>query len=326
LITGGAGFIGSYLAEYLIARDYRVTVIDDESTGDPENLSAIRDHFQFSYIKASVADKPMLRSILSDVDEVYHLAAAVGVSLISSAPIHTIETNLYLTEMLMMELLRQHRQGRSVKLFLASSCEVYGKNNKEPLGEDDDLVLGPTSKPRWLYGASKAAAECLALAYWREHQLPVVIGRLFNVAGPRQSGRFGMVLPRLVEAAVTNQPLVVYDYGLQRRCFAHVVDVVDAMTTLMKVPTAAGQIYNIGGDEPVTILDLAKLVISIAKPGLEIQFKPFFAAYSDAELEDVRSRVPDLTKLREVINFKSAHTLDMIVREVINVARARQRR
>lgn len=325
LITGGAGFIGSQLAEALIAKDFRVTVIDDESTGDPENLAAIRDHFHFSYIKSSMADKALLRNALADVDQVYHLAAAVGVQLISAAPIHTIETNVYLTELLLMELLRQMRLGREVKLFLASSSEVYGKNPKPRWTEDDDLVLGPTTRPRWSYGASKAIDEFLALAYWREHKLPVVIGRFFNVVGPRQVGRYGMVLPRLVDAAVAGQPLVVHDDGKQTRCFIHVADVVRAMIDLMKAPAAVSGVFNIGHDEPVTIHELAKQVAAVAKPGLEIQFQTYAEAY-DAEFEDIRHRVPDLTKLRKTINFQPTYTLDAIIREVVNVARARARR
>ena len=222
LITGGAGFIGSHLAEALIARDYRVTVVDDESTGTAENLAAVRDHFNFSFVHGSVADKALVRRLVSDVDEVYHLAAAVGVQLISTAPIHTIETNIYPTELMLSELLRRKREGYAVKLFLASSSEVYGKNPKPLWTEDDDLVFGPTTRPRWSYGASKAIDEFLALAYWRQHRLPVVIGRFFNVVGPRQTGRYGMVLPRFVEAALAGRPLTVHDDGQQVRCFAHV--------------------------------------------------------------------------------------------------------
>ena len=226
LITGGAGFIGSHLAEALIARDYRVTVVDDESTGTAENLAAVRDHFNFSFVHGTVADKALVRRLVGDVDEVYHLAAAVGVQLISTAPIHTIETNIYPTELILSELLRRKREGYAVKLFLASTSEVYGKNPKPLWTEDDDLVFGPTTRARWSYGASKAIDEFLALAYWRQHRLPVVIGRFFNVVGPRQTGRYGMVLPRFVDAALAGRPLVVHDDGHQVRCFAHVNDVV----------------------------------------------------------------------------------------------------
>jgi len=226
LITGGAGFIGSHLAETLLARDYRVTVVDDESTGTAENLAAVRDHFNFSFVQGTVADKNLVRKLVSDVDEVYHLAAAVGVQLISTAPIHTIETNIYPTELILSELLRRKREGYAVKLFIASSSEVYGKNPKPLWSEDDDLVFGPTSRQRWSYGASKAIDEFLALAYWRQHRLPVVIARFFNVVGPRQTGRYGMVLPRFIDAALAGRPLVVHDDGQQVRCFAHVHDVI----------------------------------------------------------------------------------------------------
>ena len=266
LITGGAGFIGSHLAEALIARDYRVTVVDDESTGTAENLAAVRDHFNFSFVHGTVADKALVRQLVGDVDEVYHLAAAVGVQLISTAPIHTIETNIYPTELILNELLRRKRDGYAVKLFLASSSEVYGKNPKPLWTEDDDLVFGPTTRPRWSYGASKAIDEFLALAYWRQHRLPVVIGRFFNVVGPRQTGRYGMVLPRFVEAALAGRPLVVHDDGHQVRCFAHVNDVVRSVIELMETDAAVAGVFNIGSDQPVSILQLAKSVIAAVNP------------------------------------------------------------
>jgi len=325
LITGGAGFIGSHLAEALIARNYRVTVIDDESTGSTENLAAIREHFHFSYVQGSVADKGLLRQVLSDVDEVYHLAAAVGVQLISSAPIHTIETNIYPTELLLSELLRRGKQGHSVKLFIASSSEVYGKNPKAKFSEDDDLVFGPTTRSRWAYGASKAIDEFLAIAYWRQHQLPVVIGRFFNVVGARQSGRYGMVMPRFVEAALTGRPLVVHDDGQQIRCFAHVSDVVRAVTDLMHTPKAVAGVFNIGSDQPISILDLAKRVVAMVKPGLPIEHQTYAAAY-DEDFEDVRCRVPDLTRIHQMINFTPTHDLDAAIRDVIDHTRLRLRK
>jgi len=326
LITGGAGFIGSHLADFLIARDYRVTVIDDESTGSVENLAGIRGHFNFSFVSGSVADKALIRRLLADVDEVYHLAAAVGVQLISTAPIHTIETNIYPTELLLSELLRRSRQGRPVKLFLASSSEVYGKNPKPRWNEEDDLVFGPTSRARWSYGASKAIDEFLALAYYQEHQLPIVIGRFFNVAGPRQSGQHGMVLPRFVEAALLGAPLLVHDDGQQTRCFCHVHDVVSAVTRLMDSPAAVAGVFNIGSDEPVTILHLAQRVITLARGGQgTITFQSYAEAY-DNGFEDVRNRAPDLTRIRALIGFEPSYTLDAIVTEVIEHMRTQLRR
>jgi UDP-glucose 4-epimerase len=323
LITGGAGFIGSHLAEALLARDYRVTVVDDESTGTAENLAAVRDHFNFSFVAGTCADKALVRNLVADVDEVYHLAAAVGVQLISTAPIHTIETNIYPTELVLSELLRRKRDGHSVKLFLASSSEVYGKNPKPLWSEDDDIVFGPTTKARWSYGASKAIDEFLALAYWRQHRLPVVIGRFFNVVGPRQTGRYGMVLPRFVEAALDGRPPVVHDDGRQVRCFGHVTDVVRSVIELMETDSAIAGVFNIGSDQPVSILQLAKTVVAQVNPRLEIQFQSYAEAY-DADFEDVRSRIPDLSRLRRTISYRSQYDLETTIREVIESTRSRQ--
>jgi UDP-glucose 4-epimerase len=324
LITGGAGFIGSHLAEALLARDYRVTVVDDESTGTAENLAAVREHFNFSFVHGTVADKVLVRQLVSDVDEVYHLAAAVGVQLISTAPIHTIETNIYPTELILSELLRRKRDGYSVKLFLASSSEVYGKNPKPLWAEDDDLVFGPTTRGRWAYGASKAIDEFLALAYWRQHRLPVVIARFFNVVGPRQTGRYGMVLPRFVDAALAGRPLVVHDDGHQVRCFAHVYDVVRSVIELMDTEAAVAGVFNVGSDQPVSILQLAKNVIAAINPQLEIAFQTYAEAY-DQDFEDVRSRIPDLSRLRRTIRFRPEFELDSTIRDVIEQTRARPR-
>jgi len=324
LITGGAGFIGSHLAEALLARDYRVTVVDDESTGTAENLAAVREHFNFSFMHGTVADKALVRQLVSDVDEVYHLAAAVGVQLISTAPIHTIETNIYPTELILNELLRRKRDGYSVKLFLASSSEVYGKNPKPLWAEDDDLVFGPTTRGRWSYGASKAIDEFLALAYWRQHRLPVVIARFFNVVGPRQTGRYGMVLPRFVDAALAGRPLVVHDDGHQVRCFAHVYDVVRSVIELMDTEAAVAGVFNVGSDQPVSILQLAKTVIAAINPQLEIAFQTYAEAY-DQDFEDVRSRIPDLSRLRRTIRFRPEFELDSTIRDVIEQARTRPR-
>ncbi len=325
LITGGAGFIGSHLAESLLARDYRVTVLDDESTGTAENLAAVRDHFNFSFVAGSAADKTLVRQLVADVDEVYHLAAAVGVQLISTAPIHTIETNIYPTELVLSELLRRKRDGYAVKLFLASSSEVYGKNPKPLWSEDDDIVLGPTTRARWSYGASKAIDEFLALAYWRQHRLPVVIGRFFNVVGPRQTGRYGMVLPRFIEAALAGRPPLVHDDGRQVRCFAHVQDVVRSVIELMETDSAVAGVFNIGSDHPVSILQLAKSVIAHANPKLEVQFQSYTEAY-DADFEDVRSRIPDLSKLRRTIQYRPQYDLETTIREVVESMRARPQR
>ena len=323
LVTGGAGFIGSHLAEALLARGDRVCVVDDESTGSVQNLAAVLGHAKFSYTKGTMADRDLVRRLVAQVDEVYHLAAAVGVELIAQDPIHTIEANIAPVELLLEELERVHARGRIVKLFLASSSEVYGKNPKPQWTEDDDLVIGPTTCPRWSYGASKAIDEFLALAYWRQRRLPVVVGRLFNVVGPRQTGKYGMVLPRLVEAALAGGPLIVHDDGRQQRCFAHVSDVLRAVLGLMDLPAAVGRVFNIGSDRPVSILELAGRVIAAVDPSLRIEFVSYAEAYSK-DFEDCRRRVPDLGRLREALGFEPRHDLDACIREVV-ASKRRQR-
>lgn len=316
LVTGGAGFIGSHLVESLLARGDEVWVIDDESTGSVENLRQVLDRPLLHYIKGTVADRPLVARTVALVDEVYHLAAAVGVQLIASSPIRTIETNIYPTELILSEVDAQRQLGRKVKLFLASTSEVYGKNPKDRWTEDDDLVFGATSRPRWSYGTSKAIDEFLALAYWDEHRLPVVIGRFFNVVGPRQTGAYGMVLPRFVDAALAGGPLVVHDDGRQTRCFAHVADVIAAVLALMDTPQAPGQVVNIGSDQPVSILELAQRVIAAVDPAVPIVFQSYAEAYS-ANFEDCRRRVPDLTRLRRLIDHRPRYSLDDVIAQIV---------
>ena len=320
LITGGAGFIGSHLAEALLENGDRVVVIDDESTGSISNLTAVQDHPNLTVIAGSVSDPDLIRSTTEDADEVYHLAAAVGVALIANKPMETIERNIFPTEMLLSNLRDLVKQGKKLKFFLASTSEVYGKNPKETWAEDDDLVFGSTTRPRWSYGASKAIDEFLALASWREHRLPIVIARFFNVVGPRQTGAYGMVLPRFVDAALENRPLVVHDDGKQIRCFAHVDDVVSAVTRLMASEAAVGRVFNIGSDQPISILDLAKKVIAAAGSESAVDFQTYANAY-DEDFEDIRRRVPDLTRLRSTIDYKPQYDLDAIIRSVIGAKR-----
>lgn len=316
LITGGAGFIGSHLTEVMLAAGHSVTVIDDESTGRADNLSAVRGHDRLTFIRGNVADADLIRRALDGVSEVYHLAAAVGVALIARQPLQTIERNIYPTQLLLDELCRRHGSGQSVRFFLASTSEVYGKNPKPSWTEEDDLVFGPTTRPRWSYGVSKAVDEFLALACARQFGLPVVIARFFNVVGPRQSGAFGMVLPRFVDAALAGDPLVVHDDGRQVRCFAHVRDVVTAVVKLMELPAASSHVYNIGSDQPITILELAQRVVALAGSSSPIQFQSYAHAY-DQDFEDIRHRVPDLTRLKQTIGFAPRNDLDAIVRDVI---------
>ncbi len=316
LVTGGAGFIGSHLVEALLGRGDRVSVVDDESTGRLENLAAVRNHPRLRYVKGTVADEELVRRLVADADEVYHLAAAVGVQLIAQSPIHTIETNIYTTELILRELGRLIENGRSVKFFITSTSEAYGKNPKSVWMEEDDLVFGPTTRPRWSYGVSKAIDEFLTLAYWRERKLPTVVARLFNVVGPRQTGAYGMVLPRLVDAALAGRPLVVHDDGRQQRCFSHVSDVIRMILALMENPDAVGNVFNVGSDEPVSILELAERVIAAVDPSLKIEFVSYAKAYGD-DFEDCRRRVPDLTKIHRLTGLRARYRLDDILRELI---------
>jgi len=320
LVTGGAGFIGSHLVETLLDRDCQVTVVDDESTGRFGNLAGVHNHPRLTCLAGSIADQSLLERVVADVNEVYHLAAAVGVALVARQPIETIERNIYPTDRLLAALRARRRRGDDVRFFLASTSEVYGKNPKPVWNEDDDLVFGPTTRTRWSYGASKAIDEFLALASWRQDGLPVVIGRFFNVVGPRQSGAYGMVLPRFVEAACAGRPLVVHDFGSQTRCFAHVSDVVGAVLALMDHPGACGRVFNIGSDEPVSILELARRVVAAAASGSCIEHQTYTAAF-DADFEDIRHRVPDLTRLRDTIRYARRYDLDRIIAELVAAAR-----
>ncbi len=316
LVTGGAGFIGSHLTEALLARGDRVTVVDDESTGRFENLSGVRTHPSLRIVRGSVSDAALLHSLLDGMQVVYHLAAAVGVALIAREPLLSIERNIYPTQLLLDEIRARHKAGQNIRFFLASTSEVYGKNPKAVWDEEDDLVFGATTRPRWSYGASKAIDEFLTLACARQFDMPVVIARFFNVVGPRQTGTYGMVLPRFVEAALAGQPLVVHDDGRQVRCFAHVADVVGAVIKLMDSDASLGRIFNIGSDQPVSILDLAHRVISLAGSPSTVQFQSYTQAY-DKDFEDIRHRVPDLTRLRQAIGFVPKFDLGGIIQDCI---------
>lgn len=316
LVTGGAGFIGSHLTEALLARGDQVTVVDDTSTGSIANLDSVRENPQLTIVEGDVQEPELVEQLVAGQDEVYHLAAAVGVALIARQPIETIQRNIHPTQLILAALKQRHQQGEDIRVFLASTSEVYGKNPKESWCEEDDLVLGATTRPRWSYGASKAIDEFLALACWREFQLPVVIGRFFNVVGPRQSGAYGMVLPRFVTAALSNQPLTVHDDGQQVRCFAHVDDVVSAVLALMQSTAALGQVINIGSDEPISILGLAERVVELSGSSSQIDFQSYTDAY-DADFEDIRRRVPQLGRLRSLIPDPIKHDLDAIIRDVI---------
>ncbi len=310
LVTGGAGFIGSHLVERLLAEECRVIVVDNLTTGAVKNLDAVRDDPRLDLRLEDMNNPQLLTEVVDRADEVYHLAAAVGVKLIVQDPVWTIETNIHATEMLL-----ERCAGKGKKVFLASTSEVYGKGQNEAFNEEDDLVFGPTTKQRWSYGCSKAIDEFLALAYHRARGLPVVIGRLFNTVGPRQVGHYGMVVPRFVQQALDGGPITVYGDGEQVRCFTHVADVIAAVCALMRAEEAVGGIFNIGSDRPTTINALARKVRELVDPDAEIVHIPYCEAYTTG-FEDIRYRVPDVGKLRRAIGFEPRHDLERILLDV----------
>lgn len=311
LVTGGAGFIGSHLVERLLERGDRVRVVDDFSTGSVRNLDRVVDHSELEIQDGSITDPAFLEASIDGIDRVFHLAAAVGVKLVAENPVRTIHTNIYPTELL-LRLASEER----LPFFLASTSEVYGKNPKETWCEEDDLQLGPTSRPRWAYGCSKAIDEFLGLAYHRQRGLPVVVGRFFNVVGPRQVGAYGMVIPRFVEQALAGGPLIVYDDGSQIRCFAHVQEVISSILGLMDQPLAAGGVFNIGSDQPVSVRQLAERVVAKVGGEIAIEHIAYSEAYGD-DFEDIQRRVPVVDKLEEAIGSKPAMTLDQILDDII---------
>ncbi len=311
LITGGSGFIGSHLAELLLNRNHTVTVIDDLSTGRFDNIGHLTDRPGFLYSIETIANETVMDRLVSECDIIYHLAAAVGVELIVSNPVHVIETNIQGTDAVLRTAARYRK-----KVVLASSSEIYGKSNSVPFCEDADRVLGPTTKSRWCYACSKAMDEFLCLAYWKERSLPVVITRLFNTVGPRQTGRYGMVVPRFVKQALSGQQLTVYGDGQQSRCFCHVADVVDALVRLADAPQAVGEVINLGSTEEVTIEELARRVISVAGSRSDIVHVPYEQAYEKG-FEDMRRRVPDISKSRRLLDWQPRHCLDDILAAVV---------
>jgi UDP-glucose 4-epimerase len=320
LITGGAGFIGSHLAEALLAAGHEVMVIDDLSTGRLENLADIADHPRFRYAIEDIRNIHVMDRLVSECDILYHLAAAVGVQKIVSEPINTIEVNIGGTEVV-LKTARRYRK----KVMIASTSEVYGKGVSFPFREDDDSLLGPTTRSRWAYAASKSIDEFLALAYHKEVDLPVVIFRLFNTVGPRQSGQYGMVVPRFVQWALAGAPLQVYGTGQQTRCFGNVYDVVDAIVKLADEPRAVGQVFNVGSSEEISILDLAQRVRERAGSRSEIRLIPYEEAYEPG-FEDFARRVPSIEKIMQTIEWSPRHTLDETLDQMIAYFRARNGR
>src|SRR5918999_1701896 len=307
LITGGAGFIGSHLAEELLGRGHRVHVLDDLSTGAIENVRHLKSQPSFDYTIESASNVPVLAELVDEADVVYHLAAAVGVELIVDSPVRTIETNVHCTEVVLAQANKKKKP-----VFLASTSEVYGKSSELPYREDGDLLLGPTSTGRWSYACSKAIDEYLALAYWKERGLPVVIGRLFNTVGPRQTGRYGMVIPTFVRQALAGQPITVFGDGTQTRSFTYVGDVVRGMVALINEPAAIGQVFNIGNGQEISIHALAAKVKALTSSSSEIVCVPYDQAY-EAGFEDMPRRVPDLTKIHKLIGYETKVGLDEII-------------
>lgn len=312
LITGGAGFIGSHLAEALLADGHRVHVLDDLSTGSIDNVRHLKEDPRFSYTIDSCANTGLVAELVDEADIVYHLAAAVGVELIVESPVRTIETNVHCTEVVLAQAAKKRKP-----VFVASTSEVYGKSADLPFREDGDLLLGPTSTGRWSYACSKAIDEFLALAYWKERKLPTVVARLFNTVGPRQTGQYGMVVPNFVSAALAERPLTVHGDGTQSRCFCHVADVVRGLIDLMSLGDQAyGEIYNLGSQEEITIHGLAERVIARTGSPSEIQVISYEDAYEEG-FEDMLRRVPDTSKVHAAIGWTPSRTLDDILADVI---------
>lgn len=311
LVTGGAGFIGSHLCERLLAGGVAVEAFDDLSTGSVHNIEHLVANKAFKLTVGSVLDQPSLAVSVDRADAVFHLAAAVGVRLIVENPVRTIETNISGTE----NLLKLAKKKKKLTL-IASTSEVYGKRNDAPFREEDDLVLGTSRRPRWAYACSKLMDEFLALAHHRESGLPVVVARLFNTVGPRQTGAYGMVIPRFVGQALRGEPLTVYGDGRQTRTFCHVADAVDALTGLLSVPGCTGQVFNLGGVGEISIIDTARLVIERTKSSSSIELISFEKAY-DSDFEDMQRRVPDLTKIANAIGYAPKRSIEQVIDDVI---------
>jgi UDP-glucose 4-epimerase len=311
LITGGAGFIGSHLAEYLLKQGHIVQAVDDLSTGSIGNIRHLKGHPGFSYTIDSCHDKRLVAELVDETDFVYHLAAAVGVRLIVDSPVRTIETNVHCTEIVL-----EQASKKRLPVFIASSSEVYGKSTALPFREDGDIVMGATTRGRWAYACSKALDEFLAIAYHQERRLPTVVGRLFNTVGPRQTGRYGMVVPTFVRQALANDPITVFGSGEQRRCFCHVLDVVRALAGLLTREDLYGEVLNVGSSEEVSIADLAERVRVITNSDSEIVLVPYEEAYGEG-FEDMRRRVPDTTKIEHALGWQATMSLNETLRDVV---------
>jgi UDP-glucose 4-epimerase len=311
LITGGAGFIGSHLSEAYLQRGDEVFVIDDLSTGSIENIRHLKDHPRFHYTIDSIHNQPVTAELVDQCDVIFHLAAAVGVKLIVESPVRTIENNVHGTEVV-LSLANKKKK----KVLVASTSEVYGLSSEVPFREDGNLVMGATNKGRWSYACSKAIDEFLALAYWREKKLPTIVVRLFNTVGPRQTGQYGMVIPTFVKQALAGRAITVYGSGKQSRCFCYVGDVVAALVKLMDADDSVGEVFNVGSNQEISILDLAKRVKDLTRSESEIVFVPYDEAYEEG-FEDMPRRIPDTSKVDKLVGFKPEKRLDEILQAVI---------
>ena len=310
LITGGAGFVGSHLADRLIKDGNEITVIDDLSTGRYSNVEHLEGNENFRLIIDTVLNQPLMEELIRETDRVYHMASAVGVRLIMEQPVKTIETIFHGTDVILKFCSRYRK-----RVLIPSTSEVYGKGASIPFSEDDDLLTGATDKHRWAYACAKTLDEFLALAHWKETRLPVVVVRLFNTVGPRQTGQYGMVVPRFVHAAMKNEPITVHGDGTQQRCFGHVHDVVEGLVKVLETQECFGQVINLGNDDEVSILGLADRAITATGSSSEIKFIPYEEAYGDG-FEDMRRRVPNLAKAKGLVGYQPTKTLDDIINDV----------
>ncbi len=316
LITGGAGFIGSHLAERLLTQGHEVFIIDNLWTGRLSNLAKIQNHKQLHFVVDTILDEAVMNEMVFKIDQIYHLAAAVGVKKIMDHPVETLDTNVKGTEVV-LRLANRFKK----KVFIASTSEVYGKHVEHNLSEDDNRVMGTVKKRRWAYACSKTLDEFLALAYFDEKKLPVVIGRLFNTVGPRQTGQYGMVLPTFVQAALLGKPITVYGDGTQSRSFTHVYDVVDAITKLMDEPAAEGDVFNVGNEAEVSINDLAQKVKEMTGSDSEIEHIPYEKAYGPG-FEDMERRCPNIDKIKNLVGFSPSYELEATIQSVIDYFKA----
>ena len=310
LITGGAGFVGSHLADKLIGQGHEITVIDDLSTGRYSNVEHLEGHERFRLIIDTVLNAPLMEELIRDADRVFHMASAVGVRLIMEQPVKTIETIFHGTDVVLKFCSRYRK-----RVLIPSTSEVYGKGTSIPFREEDDLLTGATDKHRWAYACAKTLDEFLALAHWKETRLPVVVVRLFNTVGPRQTGQYGMVVPRFVHSAIRNEPITVFGDGTQQRCFGHVLDVVEGLSKLLETPNCFGQVVNLGNHEEVSILGLAQKAIELTGSTSEIRYIPYEEAYGDG-FEDMRRRVPGLEKAKKLIGYQPTRSLTDIINDV----------